>query len=182
MIPNPHKFMETAIDMFQKQSKIVNQPDDPFTMGFYPSGFYTNGHCAEFAYVLADFAANKGLEPEITIMFRNLVSDETGEVIDKRLSHCIVEVDGNSYDICGDDARMTWFLKAGYVSQHETGVSNRWEFESIPISDRESAYKQLQAHCERHNVAFSSEQIEKDKGIFSSLLDKSRSKESSLSY
>ncbi|MFS1429338.1 hypothetical protein LMH73_019885, partial [Vibrio splendidus] len=72
--------------------------------------------------------------------------------------------------------------KAGYVCEHDTGESSTWEFESIPINDREQAYRQLEEHCQRHDVAFSREQIEKDKGIFASLLDKSHSKELIPSY
>ncbi len=180
MIPNPHKFMEAAVEMFRKQSKIANQPSDPFKMGFDPTGFYSRGHCAEFAYVLADFAANKGIEPQITIMFRNRISEETNEIIDKRLSHCIVELDDKSYDICGDDARMSWFIKAGYACENDKGERSEWEFVSIPIGDRVEAYNQLESHCKRHDVAFSREQIEKDQAIFKSALIKDNNRESNL--
>ncbi|MCI4896029.1 hypothetical protein JL827_25910 [Vibrio parahaemolyticus] len=180
MIPNPHKFMVTAIDMFYRQSKIANKPSDPYTLGFDPSRFYTNGHCAEFAYVLADFAAKKGLDPSMTIMFRNRINAKSGEAIEKILSHCIVEMDGQAYDICGDDARMTWFIKSGYMNQDNNEERSEWEFVSIPIADREDAFKQLQEHCTRHNVPFSRDQVEKDQAIFNSLTDKSKTKDCAL--
>ncbi len=180
MINKPQKFMETAIEIFCRQSKIANKPSDPFTMGFDPSGFYTRGHCAEFAYVLADFASQKGLNPQITIMFSNIISDKSNELIEKRLSHCIVELDGESYDICGNDARMSWFIKAGYIDQDATGMRREWEFACISMEDKKEAFSQLKEHCNKHDVPFSLEQIEKDKGIFNSLSNRSKNREEHL--
>ena len=156
MIPNPHKFMVTAIDMFYRQSKIANKPSDPYTLGFDPSRFYTNGHCAEFAYVLADFAAKKGLEPSMTIMFRNRINAKSGEAIEKILSHCIVEMDGQAYDICGDDARMTWFVKSGYMNQDNNEERSEWEFVSIPLQIEKmllSSYKSIARGIMFHSLA-----------------------------
>lgn len=167
-ISNPHLFFETAISAFKKKSIATNSPREANALRFDPCRFYSQGHCAEFAYSLADFAHSKGITSVITIMFNQEKCPETNTLLDRTLSHCVVEIDGNSYDIKGSDARMSWFNVIGYINQDNDNI-REWDFESFEFDGSPSIFEQIKKHCDIHDVPFDPEQIEKDHLIFTSI-------------
>lgn len=114
-------------------------------------------------------------------MYSDSKSPDTSELIERTFSHCVVEFDGESFDISGDDARCSWFLKHDYMYRDEVGVNREWEFVKIPFTDYESAYQELNKHCYYEEIPLSLKQLTKDIEIFQSIIENKVDKEIELS-
>lgn len=175
VIPNKHKFLLKTIEDFFDKSIKANKPKEDNKPNFRPTEFYSHGHCAEYAYNLAKYAKSKGVESEVTIMFSDII-DRTGKRLSTRLSHVIVELEGNSYDVCSwdGDARRTWFLKTNCIDSDESNKERKWRFLSVSTEDMNNVYKTLKSHCDKHGVPFCDIQLDKDYQIFDSLKKKTK--------
>lgn len=167
-IPNERLFLEKTAEIFRKK-KVDSIPYDPMSMRFRPEEHYSTGHCAEFAYCLAKFAKDNGLNPTLKIMFDNQFEKETGKHIRKTLAHCMVEIDHNdekvTFDINGDGALDMWRIKVDYIN-HCSRTDYKIEYEDIEF---DKAYDRLTKVCEEHNVPFEKDDIDKDLEIFDSI-------------
>jgi hypothetical protein len=168
---NPKKFIAAAIEVFKRKVIELNKPADFHTANFDPLKFYSNGHCAEFAFSLAKLAADNDIDANITIMYSDSKSPDTNKLIERTFSHCVVEFDGESFDINGNDARCSWFLKHDYMYQDEVNVKREWQFVTIPFEDHVSAYEELRKNCNDQEVPLSLKQIFKDIEIFQSVFE-----------
>jgi hypothetical protein len=160
-------FILISISDFREKSKIINKHDDFFKPKFDPDRFYSSGHCAEFAFNLAKFAADCGLKPKIIIMYRNEIDIDSKISIDKTFSHCVVDINGESFDVSGNDAMRRWFNRMDFNAYSENKkTENEWEFVKIPFNNGKKAMLTLMEHCEQHLVDLGEVQIEKDAAIF----------------
>lgn len=171
-IPNARKFLEMSAEMFRKM-KIDSFPYDPMKARFRPEEHYTSGHCAEFAYVFAKFAKENGIDASINVIFSNQYDSETEEHLGKVLSHCVVEIEHEgetvSFDINGDEAKETWFIRVDYI-YYRSAMNYKLEFENIPFSD--DAKKRMADICKEQTVPFNVDDMEIDSGILKSITDK----------
>lgn len=158
-----NEVIESALKQFRARVIADDKKNNPSKLCIDPYRYYSSGHCAEFAYSLAKYAAvSLGISSKIVIMYALEKDNETNTIKNKTLSHCIVEIGKENYDISGNEARASWFTKHNYIYDNNYASHFEWEFESIPFTDQDAVYMELQKHCAGHRVPLSKSQIEKD--------------------
>lgn len=159
------KYIQKAIELFKNESVPYFNNEE---LKFDPERFYSSGHCAEFSFSLSKFAFEKDLKPTIIIMYSDELDEEDGNVISTTFSHCIVEIDDETFDISGSDARSTWFLKHDYMYQYSNSI-RKWNFIRIPFDDEYDVFNKIKHHCQEHNVEFGNFMISENDFIFYSI-------------
>lgn len=161
------KLLDTTIKRLNK--KIISLKGNEFN----PNEFFTAGHCAEFAFALARFSQDKGFSPKVIVLFRDEIESDTGKFLSRTFSHCVTNVDCESFDIKGSAAIEAW--KDSFIELEEDydngelEMENDWVETDISFSDQSKAYDELKVHCDKAGVPLDPYQIEEVFSLLNSL-------------
>jgi hypothetical protein len=133
----------------KKRSGEINEFIEKFRRSHPDPDIFTSGQCANFAVALCVILQSANIPSNLTIMIRHDVdADDLSDICASTFSHCIVEAEGELFDIEGSNADVRW------ESQYDD-TPDKWnqisKFEYIDIDFKEKGL--VQSYRELSQIA-----------------------------
>ncbi|QAX96231.1 hypothetical protein [Vibrio phage vB_VmeM-Yong XC32] len=118
---------------------------------------FSSGHCAEFAMALVRLCAlNERHDASISIIYRE-EKDEDGELFEKVLSHVVVYLDNNRFDIYGlDEDGASWEKR--WDEDDKYGHAHDFVYQDLE-GEAAIIYNNLEPICESWKVPLDMDEI-----------------------
>lgn len=111
---------------------------------------YENGECVTFAYALAMAVQHIGVMPRIGVIMRDEMLIPGNVNIGTALSHCVVIIDSETYDIQGHDAYARW--TKNFTSSEVDNPNTRNVFDMTQLALRR--IDEIELLCKSYEAGF----------------------------